>query len=431
MKRAMEANVQRLGWSQLYRAAPIAFVLLASVFPLVTSDYWIDVGTTILTYAMLGLGLNIVVGFAGLLDLGYAAFFAIGAYTSALLITKAGFNLWDTLPFAMILTAGAGAILGYPTLRLRSDYLAIVTLGFGEIVRITATNLGFTGGPDGIWGIPKPTLFGIHLTDNASLFYLALVLLIITLLFTHTLTRSRLGRAWLSLREDESASEAVGVPSIRVKLLAYVLGATWAGLAGAFFASRLGAINPQSFTYMQSVLILMVVVLGGMASAPGVLLGAAVVAGLPELLRGMQNWRLFVFAVGLIVLMLVRPQGLWPAPRRRENPFARIPSAELDAVTPESLVHRNRAGSAAGAADTSGIGDAAVAVTACGPSEVDDAILEVSHLECRFGGIRAVADVSFRIPRGSIVSIIGPNGAGKTTIFNCVTGVIRPQGGQV
>lgn len=407
------ATMQRIP-PGMSRSFPILVFVLVLVFPMLTNDYWTGVATSILTFAMLGLGLNLVVGYAGLLDLGYAAFFAIGAYTSALLITKVGFNLWETIPFAMGLAALAGGLLGYPTLRLRSDYLAIVTLGFGEIVRITATNLNFTGGPDGVWGIPRPSIFGFSFKTNASLFYLALVLLLLTLLFTEHLAKSYLGRSWLSLREDESAAEAIGVPSTRVKLLAYVLGATWAGLAGAFFASRIGAINPDSFTFMQSVLILIVIVLGGMASTPGVLLGAVVVVGLPEALRSIADWRMFVFSVGLIVLMLVRPQGLWPASRRRPRWSNEIEKAENTGdESVKFMLSRSESENS-------------------GPQyTTDKMILEVSNLTCSFGGIKAVDDVNFQVPEGSILSIIGPNGAGKTTIFNCITGVIKPTGGSV
>ncbi|MBX5477112.1 MAG: ATP-binding cassette domain-containing protein [Clostridia bacterium] len=404
------ADVAHRAGTVARRFGPWAVLLLALAFPSFGSDYAISVGIGVLTFAVLGLGLNIVVGYAGLLDLGYAAFFAIGAYTTALLTTTLHWPFWATVPFSMAFAAVAGAVLGYPTLRLRSDYLAIVTLGFGEIVRITVTNLDFTGGPNGIWGVPRPSLFGFELDSQASMYYLGLALLLVTLFFSRQLANSRLGRAWLSLREDESAAEAVGVPTVRVKLMAYVLGALWGGLAGAFFASRLGVINPQSFTYMQSVLILMVVVLGGMASLPGVILGAAVVVGLPEVLRAVATWRLFVFALGLIALMLLRPQGLWPASRRRALPPGVLPEGEPEAAAPRVD------------------GPAAGARTA-GPS--GEPVLRVEGLTRNFGGLRAVDDVSFEVRRGEILSIIGPNGAGKTTVFNCITGVVRPDAGRV
>ena len=395
-------------WQPLVtRWGPLVVLALALIFPLGANSYWLTVGIGILTFAMLGLGLNLVVGYAGLLDLGYAAFYAIGAYTTALLSTVGHMTFWETLPFAVACSAIAGVIVGYPTLRLRSDYLAIVTLGFGEIVRITATNLGFTGGPNGIYAIPAPSIMGYQFFSQDSQYYLAVAFLLVVLFFTRQLAHSRLGRAWLSLREDESASEAVGVPSVRVKLWAYVFGAIFGGLAGAFFAARLSAISPDSFTYTQSINILMVVVLGGMASFPGVLLGAAVVVGLPEVLRFMQLWRLFVFAIGLVALMLLRPQGIWPAASRKENPFGPGSERKLGPPLPVEALRRSLDG------------------------DGEDAALDVSGLRRRFGGVLAVDDVAFSVRPGEICSIIGPNGAGKTTVFNCITGVTRPDGGDV
>jgi len=280
------------------------------------NNYLIDVGTFALVYVILGLGLNIVVGYAGLLDLGYAAFFAIGAYTTALLMVRAHVSFWATLPIAAILVMCSGVVIGGPTLRLRSDYLAIVTLGFGEIVRIAATNLEFTGGPEGVWAIPRPRLLGMVLASPVELYYLALAFALVAVAGSYALAASRVGRAWLAIREDETAAAAVGIDLIWYKLLAYVLGALWGGLAGAYFAVKLSAINPTSFTFIVSVNILMAVILGGMASVPGVLIGALLVVAFPELLRhvafGEENRFLF-FGIALIILMLIRPQGLWPS----------------------------------------------------------------------------------------------------------------------
>src|ERR1700761_5808396 len=291
----------------------IAAIVIAAGVPFLCDNYVTDVALTIVTYGILALGLNIVVGYAGLLDLGYAAFFAIGAYTTALLETLLNFNFWETIPCALVFAAISGIIIGWPTLRLRSDYLAIVTLGFGEIVRIIAVNLNITGGPNGIYGINPADVLGHDLTSPKSLYALGLVILVVVLVFVIRLAQSRLGRAWQSLREDESAAEAVGVPTLRVKMLAYVIGALIGGLGGSLFAARFGTIDPTSFTYAQSVTILIIVVLGGRGSIPGVLLGAIIVAGLPEALRFLNLWREFAFAIALILLMLVRPQGLWPA----------------------------------------------------------------------------------------------------------------------
>ncbi|SAL53456.1 ABC transporter-like protein [Caballeronia udeis] len=383
-------------WS---RPTGVALLAAAVALPAVASNYVVDVGLTIATYSILGLGLNIVVGYAGLLDLGYAAFFAIGAYTTALLETLLHFSFWETLPFSLAFAGASGIVIGYPTLRLRSDYLAIVTLGFGEITRIVATNLNITGGPNGIYGIESPSLFGYEISSPRAVYELGLAFLVLVLVFAIRLGQSRLGRAWTSIREDEDAAEAVGVPTLRVKMLAYILGALIGGFAGSLFAARFGTIDPTGFTYLQSVTILIVVVLGGRGSIPGVILGAVIVAGLPEILRFLNLWRIFAFAIGLVILMLLRPQGLWPAPLRRV------------------ALPRKDAGSA----------------TAPLPRETvtDEILLDVRNMQRRFGGVQAVGGVSFTVRSGEIVSLIGPNGAGKTTVFNCLTGVIRTTGGQV
>ena len=287
----------------------VAAVLAAIALPIFGSPYLIDVGTQVLIYVMLGLGLNVVVGYAGLLDLGYAAFFAIGAYTTALLMVRYHAAFWPTLPVAAL----SGVVIGTPTLRMRSDYLAIVTLGFGEIVRIAATNLSFTGGPEGVYGIPHPKIGAFVLRSPQALYVLGMAFVVLVLAGSYNLARSRLGRAWLAIREDEAAAQAAGIYPVYFKLMAYVLGAVFAGAAGAFFAVKLTAINPSSFTFIQSVTILMVIILGGMGSLPGVILGAAVIVILPEALRAFDQVRMFAFGIGLILLMLIRPQGLWPS----------------------------------------------------------------------------------------------------------------------
>ena len=280
----------------------VAAVLAAIALPIFGNPYLIDVGTQVLIYVMLGLGLNVVVGYAGLLDLGYAAFFAIGAYTTALLMVRYHAAFWPTLPVAALAAALSGVIIGTPTLRMRSDYLAIVTLGFGEIVRIAATNLSFTGGPEGVYGIPHPKIGAFVLRSPQALYVLGMAFVVLVLAGSYNLARSRLGRAWLAIREDEAAAQAAGIYPVYFKLMAYVLGAVFAGAAGSFFAVKLTAINPSSFTFIQSVTILMVIILG-----------AAVIVILPEALRAFDQVRMLAFGIGLILLMLVRPQGLWPS----------------------------------------------------------------------------------------------------------------------
>ncbi len=385
-------------------------------------DYVTAVAVTVATYAMLGLGLNIVVGYAGLLDLGYAAFFAIGAYTSSLLMTEAHWNFFATLPLAVLFTGTAGAILGYPTLRLRSDYLAIVTLGFGEMTRITFNNWDYAGGPNGILQIPWPNFFGYELNTQGDFLIVGLVLLAVAMIFARNLDHSRLGRGWVAIREDEFAAESVGVPSLRLKLFAYVMGGMWGGLAGAFFATRIGAIDPTSFTFQLSVLVLIVIVLGGTGSLPGVLVGALVVVAMPEVLREFADRRLLIFAVLLIGMMLLRPQGLWPRIRRKPKPFYGLQEEESEDVADRILrehqvqmEERERRHAAAGRQ----------------VPQKGEALLEIEGLVQQFGGLRAVDNVTFEVRRGEIFSIIGPNGGGKTTLFNCITGVQKPKRGKI
>jgi branched-chain amino acid transport system permease protein len=401
----------------------IVFLAIVGAVVVVNGDNYVTaVAVSVATYAMLGLGLNIVVGFAGLLDLGYAAFFAIGAYTSALLMTQAHWNFFATLPLAVLFTGTAGAILGYPTLRLRSDYLAIVTLGFGEMTRIAITNWDYAGGPNGVWNIPWPSAFGYEFNTQAAFLVVSLCLLAIAMIFAQNLDHSRLGRGWVAMREDEFAAEAVGVPTLRLKLLAYVMGGMWAGLAGAFFATRIGTIDPTSFTFQLSVLILIVVVLGGSGSLPGVLLGALVVVALPEVLRQFATYRILIFAILLIGMMLLRPQGLWPRVRRKPKPFYGLEDDEARDVS-EEILREHQLQVAARGRKQSGDGHRTAGA--------GEALLKVEDLVQQFGGLRAVDGVSFEVLGGEVFSIIGPNGAGKTTVFNCITGVKKPRQGTI
>jgi branched-chain amino acid transport system permease protein len=255
--------------------------------------------------------LNIVVGFAGLLDLGYVAFYAVGAYFYALLSTKAGLSFWAVLPLSAIMAAIFGILLGFPTLRLKGDYLAIVTLGFGEMIRITLNNWdSLTGGPNGILGIRGPDIFGLPFSQPYHYYYLIIIIGIFTIFAVNRLNNSRIGRAWIAIREDEIAAEAMGINIVKMKLLAFALGAFFAGMAGAFFASKMKFVSPESFTFFESVIILCMVVLGGMGSILGVILGAVVLIILPESLRGFQNYRMIIFGGAMVVMMLFRPQGI-------------------------------------------------------------------------------------------------------------------------
>lgn len=291
--------------------------------------YILDLAILVLTYVMLGWGLNVVVGLAGLLDLGYVAFYAVGAYSYALLATNFGLSFWICLPLAGILAAFCGVLLGFPVLRLRGDYLAIVTLAFGEIIRLVLINWqSLTGGPNGVTGIPRPTLFGIPLTPAEDglanrlgiefspthrivfLFYLILALALITNWVTIRLRRLPIGRAWEALREDEVACRALGINTTTTKLTAFATGAMFGGFAGAFFATRQGFISPESFTFHESALVLAIVVLGGMGSQLGVVLAAIAMIGGFELFRGLDQYRMLVFGLAMVLLMIWRPRGL-------------------------------------------------------------------------------------------------------------------------
>jgi len=293
-------------------AAYVSLLALLVILPTLTQQYTVVILTNALLYVVLALGLNIVVGYAGLLDLGYAAFFAVGAYSVGILTQQFGMNFWATIPFALCAAMLAGVIIGGPTLRLRSDYLAIVTLGFGEIVRFSARNLEITGAASGISGIDQPSLFGWRIDSPVEFYYVFVGLAVFAVVASVRLAHSRLGRAWLYVRYDEDAAEAMGIDRVRVKLAAYVIGAIFGAIGGIFFAVNLGAISPESFSFEQSVLVLMAVILGGMGKIPGVILGAFIIVLGPELLRDLGELRLLVFAVGLLLIMLFRPSGIWP-----------------------------------------------------------------------------------------------------------------------
>lgn len=310
-----------------------ALLAAALVLPFVpgVGRYELDLGILVLTYVMLGWGLNIVVGLAGLLDLGYVAFYAVGAYSYALLAQYFGLSFWICLPLAGILAAFWGILLGFPVLRLRGDYLAIVTLAFGEIIRIVLLNwVSLTGGPNGIGSIPRPTFFGLPFSSGGEpgsfahafglepsplhrvifLYYLILVLALLTNWVSVRIRRQPIGRAWEALREDEIACRALGINVTVTKLTAFALGAMFGGFAGAFFATRQGFISPESFTFIESAIILAIVVLGGLGSQIGVAVAAIVMIGGFELFRDLEEWRMLVFGAAMVVIMVLRPRGL-------------------------------------------------------------------------------------------------------------------------
>jgi branched-chain amino acid transport system permease protein len=321
-------------------------ILLAGlmVFPLTANNYMIDVAITCLIYVLLGLGLNIVVGLAGLLDLGYIAFYAVGAYTYSLLNLHFHLSFWACLPIGVILGALAGCIIGYPTLKMRGDYLAIVTLGFGEIIRLVLNNWDkLTKGPNGLMGMAKPSLIypsfseaGLNwmsypLKSLNALYYLILIFAILTIIGVNRLDNSRIGRAWVAIREDEVAAELTGVPTTWLKLMAYAMGAAFASVGGAFFAAKLSYTNPNFFIFMESCIVLSIVVLGGVGSIPGIALAAVVFISVPEFFRELQDYRMLAFGLAMTAMMILQPEGLIPASRakrKRHEPDEETPADE-------------------------------------------------------------------------------------------------------
>lgn len=294
---------------------PAAYGLLLVallILPLFIPDYFLDVIILVGIYVILALGLNVVVGFAGLLNLGFVAFYAVGAYSYALLNTRYGLGFWSALPFSVGISTVAGFLLAIPALRLRGDYLAIVTLGFGEIIRLILNNWdSLTKGPNGIPGIAPPHLFSLSLESLPSYYYLVLCFVLLTLSITAKIASSRIGRAWLAIREDEIAASIVGINTTTYKLYAFAYGAFWAGLAGTIFAAKMRFVSPESFTFMESVFVLCMVILGGLGSIRGVILGALILVLLPEILREIQIYRMLALGAGLVLLMVFRPQGLF------------------------------------------------------------------------------------------------------------------------
>jgi branched-chain amino acid transport system permease protein len=415
-------------------------------------------------YVLLALGLNIVVGYAGLLDLGYAAFFAIGAYAMGLLNSPVlgsplyghAWSFWLCIWVAAAVSALLGAVIGAPTLRVRGDYLAIITLGFGEIIPVAIRNLGdvtidiggwrpverlnLTGGENGVNPVGRPYLPGVPFeTDPVPWYFLILIIGAASLWAMSRLHDSRLGRAWKAIREDETAADCTGVNPVSTKLLAFALGASFSGFAGSVYAAKLQAITPGAFEFQVSIMLLCMVVLGGAGSLRGVVLGAMLITVFDRvvlsqttfLVRGVGRalampalatadltlWRWFFFGLGLVLVMLLRPQGL--AGRRERAVMVPDDAEAVGAPEATPVPHvetippwlRERLASDAGPDGT--------------------ALLEVQGLTKRYGGVVALNQVDLVVPRGAIVGLIGPNGAGKTTFFNVVTGLVRPDDGRI
>jgi len=308
-------------WSRLRSVKPMWYYAglsaLLLILPLLLDDYQTSVAVLAGIYVMLGLSLNIIVGYAGLFQLGHAAFYGLGAYTAAILNLHFGIPIFVLMPAGAIVAGLFAFLISRPILHLRGDYLCIVTIAFGEIFRIALKNdvFGLTGGPNGLYGISRPELLGLVFSRPIHYYYLVLTFVVFTVFAARRLEHSRLGRAWMYVREDELAAESMGVDTTRVKLIAFVVGSAWAGLAGVIYASRYRVIAPENFTFVESVIMFCIVVLGGIGSVPGILVGTAGMVVLPEMVRQAKNWRDAWLGVAMILMMIVRPEGLWPSRR--------------------------------------------------------------------------------------------------------------------
>ncbi|PWH19276.1 MAG: branched-chain amino acid ABC transporter permease [Anaerolineae bacterium] len=402
-------------------------VLLLLIYPFLpfVNNYWIDVGFFVGIYVLLGLSLNIVLGEVGLFDLGHAAFYAIGAYTTGILYTQLKVPIIVLLPLSAILAGAFAYLVTSPIIHLRGDYLCIVTIGIGEIVRLAALNnpFGLTNGANGITGIGNPDFGFFTLRSPMQFYYYVWIIVGLVIVGLVNLQKSRVGRAWNFIREDEIAAEANGVDVRSYKLIAFVLGAALAGLAGNIYASKMMTISPANFTFMDSALFFVIVLLGGLGSIPGNILGAAIIVVFPEIFRQFASYRLLFFGAALVVMMIFRPGGILP--RRREGVGLRglgiknLPEDEnafIEEVVQKTVTEK--ASPAAGVKAASGNGSNGV-------------VLETQNLTMQFGGLVAVNAVDLQIRSGKITALIGPNGAGKTTLFNVITGIYRPTSGKV
>lgn len=407
-------------------------VLLVLIYPFLpfVNNYWIDVGFFVGIYVLLGLSLNIVLGEVGLFDLGHAAFYAIGAYTTGILYTQLKVPIVVLLPLSA-LTAGVFAYLvTSPIIHLRGDYLCIVTIGIGEIVRITALNnpFGLTNGANGITGIGNPDFALFTLRSPMQFYYYVWVLVGLVIVGLVNLQKSRVGRAWNFIREDEIAAEANGIDVRHYKLIAFVLGAALAGFAGNIYASKMMIISPTNFTFMDSALLFVIVLLGGLGSIPGNILGAAIIVIFPEVFRQFASYRLLFFGAALMVMMIFRPGGILP--RRREGVglkglgISGLPEKEEDFI---SHILQKFASAPASQNVAPHEGDSAETASSADGNQV---VLETQNLTMQFGGLVAVNQFDMQIRAGKITSLIGPNGAGKTTLFNVITGIYRPTAGK-
>jgi ABC-type branched-subunit amino acid transport system ATPase component/ABC-type branched-subunit amino acid transport system permease subunit len=436
-------------WQQWFVLALFAVLLYALPLlnpPFITTEPgndWQLACFDMARFALVALGLNVVVGQAGLLDLGYVGFFAVGSYVAALWTSSDSTYihipyLW-TLPLAMVVTVFFGVVLGIPTLRLRGDYLAIVTLGFGEIIRLLATLIPALKGQVGFQNVGAPPgtdAAGREIFNNSAgtpWYWFTVTIIIVVLMLLTNLERSRVGRAWIAIREDEDAAEIMGVPTFRFKLWAFATGAALGGLSGAIFAGQVGFVNNQKFDVQTSILFLAAVVLGGSGNKYGAVVGGALVSYIPLRFTAVADYKYLIFGAALVIMMIFRPQGLLGTRSQLLANARTIGATARRLVGAEPVIEIADAASAPAPVEEAVTEEVAEIVAPDRPLEtaVGENLAEIKDLSVTFGGLTALDHVSFNIRRGEILGLIGPNGAGKTTCFNAMTGVYAPSSGDV
>ena len=415
----------RLKDKRQQRILLIVLIGLMLAFPYLPfiSNYWIDVGFYVGIYVLLGLSLNIVLGEVGLFNLGQAGFYAIGAYTTGILYTQLHVPILLLLPISALVAGGFAYLVTARIIHLKGDYLCIVTIGIGEIIRIVANNnpFGLTNGPNGITGIGNPDFGLFSVRTPTQFFYYVWIIVGLVIVGLINLQRSRIGRAWNYIREDEIAAEANGIDVRHYKLVAFLLGTALAGVAGNVYGSKMMIISPDNFTFMESCLIFVIVLLGGLGSIPGNVLGAAIIVVFPEIFRQFASYRLLFFGAAMVVMMVFRPGGIWP--RRREKAgFGGLGIANLPADENQYIEAIAARGPAA---------PAQAARPAAVPPGEKRKVLETQQVTIHFGGLVAVNKFDLNVREGEITSLIGPNGAGKTTLFNGITGIYPPSKGRI
>lgn len=402
-------------------------IVLSLIFPVIIhNQYYVRIAISVIIYSMLALGLNLVLGYAGMLHLGHAAMFALGAYSTAILMVKCHFSFPLALLASMTIPAIASFILGFPSLRIRGPYLTLVTLAFNEIVFVVASAwINFTGGPMGIPGIPSPRLFGLEITSNIGFYYLGLCLLMLVYLGCSLVVNSSYGRAFLSIREDEVAAASLGVNVAKYKISAFLLSAIIAGIAGSFYASFLSFVGPTTFARETSILIAEMVLIGGTASLPGSMLGAGILVVALEGLRNIAKYRNALMGLILILTLIYRPSGIlgkWGAlAASMLNGRGRGGLKIKDDLSPSVVsddAEKNNIKAPTFAPFTSN-------------RKTSSIVMRGESITKTFGGVRALQSLDFELREGEILGLIGPNGSGKTTLFNVITGILQPTSGEV